>query len=153
MNYRSYYQDMNFLQHYGRKGMKWYRNIFSKEGRSNIRKNRIAKKKKSIMDDLNFEKAYKNRKYFTKEELHKLAKDVKDDDADRMLASQGSLNQKDAKRNMIQNADLREAYRYRKHFTTAELLELRKRHETLRYIDANKEATRWRNWRERRRKY
>lgn len=57
--YHDYYQEQCYLQHYGRKGMKWYQHIFGKENKNNRRENRRYKKDKDYKKYREWHKQYK----------------------------------------------------------------------------------------------
>lgn len=141
--YHDYYQDLNYLQHYGRKGMKWYQTIFTKEGRAASRKRRQEKfdrtKKPKIMAKGDIEKAYKKKKYFTDEELNSLATAAKNKaNVQSTALSGGKAGSRETQRRIITNVDLRTAYKNAGKFTTDELIELQKRHEALMYMKKNR---------------
>lgn len=148
--YHNYYQETAYLQHYGRKGMKWYQNIYqtvtsaSKRHRrkvaekENRRRQRFnQRKKQKIISSVDLKKAYKNRKYFTTEELKKLNERSREIEALQNHNTNQSKSNKEVmkkpqsiqekKQKTIQNVDLKTAYRNRKYFTTDELLDLQKR--------------------------
>lgn len=62
----------DYLEHYGRKGMKWYQSVFGSKERSNAIKNRISeyKKRKDVLKER--KRAIKNRSLMTDAELNKL---------------------------------------------------------------------------------
>lgn len=157
--------------------MKWYQNIFTKykeytkrrrtrkNQKEQRRRNKFYKtKKRKIIDKGNLRAAYRNRKYFTTEELKKLSDRSKEIDRLKNASKSGedqskkdtSLKTKEskesqkvsyepetnrkinkAKREAMLNADLRAAYRNRKYFTTDELNALKARSDAIEGIRTN----------------
>lgn len=90
--------------HYGRKGMKWYQNIFSKfsnksskrrskSARSVVEKNKdvkISDIKKKVEKNLDLKTAYKYRRYYTQQELTNLVKRYNTETQLKKLASEQS---------------------------------------------------------------
>lgn len=141
--HHNYYQDIHYLSHYGRKGMKWYQKIFTKEGRQVSRQRRQEKfdrtKKQKIMEKGDISKAYKKKKYFTDEELNSLATMAKNkENIQSTVLSGGKAGSRETQRRIITNVDLRAAYKNAGKFTTDELVELQKRHEALMYMKKNR---------------
>lgn len=62
----------DYLEHYGRKGMKWYQSVFGSKERGNAIKNRISeyKKRKDVLKER--KRAIKNRSLMNEAELNKL---------------------------------------------------------------------------------
>lgn len=73
------YEHSDVLYHYGRKGMKWYQNIFGKkssaakakstEDKEKKKEETIEEKKTRILKSHDAEKVYKNKDLFTDKEL------------------------------------------------------------------------------------
>lgn len=70
------YEHSDVLYHYGRKGMKWYQNIFGKKSSAakaksseDKKEETIEEKKARILKSHSAEKVYKNKDLFTDKEL------------------------------------------------------------------------------------